>query len=426
MTDTKHTSQVTGKPAKKDDSDPNSISIQAAKEIIAARLLKITDKESVAMDTAYGRILACDVDSPINVPSFRASAMDGYAYRHAERENKLQISAQSLAGHPSEDHANANECHRITTGARVPDFADTVVQQENVSVNNNTITINQHSDISHHVRAAGSDSTKGASLMQRGQRLAAAQIATLTSHGFTEVEVIRPIKIAVFSTGDELAKPQDKLQRGHIYDANRALISGILKSPAVDINDLGIVKDTPEALQEVFTLSMDADVVISSGGVSVGDADFVRPVLEQMGELHMWKIAMKPGRPLTFGNLAKNNAYFGLPGNPVSAAITCMVFVLPALQLLTGQPVKELPRIKATLKTTLTKMPGRVEYQRGVLTLEENGLWSVSTTGIQDSHVVTSLHHANCFVELAYESAGAQASEEVMVIPFAHFSESLL
>jgi len=418
MTDPKHT--------EKSDADPNSISIQAAKEIISARLSKITEEQTVAIEKAYGRILAHDVESPINVPSFRASAMDGYAYRHAEGKKQLQISAHSLAGHPSDDSANANECHRITTGARVPDFADTVVQQENVSVKNNIITLNQQSEKGHHVRAAGSDSTKGSPLMQRGQRLAAAQIATLTSHGFKDVDVIRPVKVAIFSTGDELAKPEDKLDRGHIYDANRALLSGILKSPAVDINDLGIVKDTPQELRDVFALSMDADLVISSGGVSVGDADFVRPVLKQIGELHVWKIAMKPGRPLTFGNLAKNNAYFGLPGNPVSAAITCMIFVLPALQQLTGQPTNELPRIKAKLKTALSKLPGRVEYQRGVLTLEEDGFWSVSTTGIQDSHVVTSLHNANCFVELPYESSGAQTSDDVMVIPFAHFSESIL
>lgn len=352
--------------------------------------------------------------------------MDGYAYRHDEGSNTLAISAQSLAGHPSSDGANRFECHRITTGARVPEFADTVVQQENVEIKDDQLIIKQHPVKGFHVRVAGSDSQKDTLLMTSGQRLAAAQIASLYSHGITEVEVVRQVQVAVFSTGDELIEPGNTLETGQIYDANRALLSSLLNSPAVVVTDFGIVEDSVAALQNVFDRCADADLVLSSGGVSVGDADFVRPVLEEKGDLHVWKIAMKPGRPLTFGLLNKQQPYFGLPGNPVSAAVTCMMFVIPALQTLLQQTPTKLPRLTARLTSRLKKLPGRIEYQRGMLSQSESGDWVVSTTGLQDSHVVTSLHKANCFVELDFESAGAAAGEMASVIPFEHFSESIL
>jgi len=307
--------------------------------------------------------------------------MDGYAYRHAEGAHTLSVSARSLAGHPSDDQAQTNECHRITTGARVPDFADTVVQQENVEINDNNLVIKQHPIQGFHVRPAGSDSEKGSLLMRAGQRLAAAQIACLHSHGIVEITVLRRVEVAVFSTGDELVNAGGELKTGQIYDANRALLSALLESPAVNVTDFGIVEDSVPALEKVLTQCASADVVISSGGVSVGDADFVRPVLEKTGDLHMWKIAMKPGRPLTFGLLNKHQPYFGLPGNPVSAALTCIMFVMPALQTLLQQTTLQLPRINAKLTSELKKLPGRVEYQRGVLSNNDSGEWIVTTTG---------------------------------------------
>jgi len=400
--------------------------MEAAQKIIFSAMPALKQSERIPVASAIGRISAVDVFSPVNVPPFRASAMDGYAYRHHEGGNVLTISAHSLAGHPSTNDANPNECHRITTGARVPDFADTVVQQENVEIENSQLRVKQHPVSGFHVRVAGSDSQKDTLLMNKGQRLAAAQIATLYSHGIVEIDVLRVVNVAVFSTGDELVEPGHELAEGHIFDANRALLSALLNSPAVAVTDFGIVKDSVDALHNIFEQCMDADLVLSSGGVSVGDADFVRPVLDQKGELHVWKIAMKPGRPLTFGLLNKQQPYFGLPGNPVSAAVTCMMFVIPALQTLLQQPTAALPRIDAKLGTDLKKLPGRVEYQRGVLTQDEMGEWTVSTTGLQDSHVVTSLHKANCFVELDFDSAGAKEGELVPVIPFEHFCQSIL
>jgi len=408
------------------DADPNSISIEAALKEIISHVTTIDQFETVAVRQAFGRILSIDLNSPIDVPSFRASAMDGYAYKHADGAHDLYISDHSLAGHPSSNNANIRECHRITTGARVPDFADTVVQQENVKVSDNIVKIKQQPDKGHHVRAAGSDSAKGTLLMSKGQRIGAAQIATLCAHGIVEIDVYRPLKIAVFSTGDELIDTGDTLPAGCIYDANRALLCALLESPSVEVNDLGIVEDSVDALQNVFAHCGSSDLILSSGGVSVGDADFVRPVLERIGTLHIWKIAVKPGRPLTFGLLNDNQPYFGLPGNPVSAAVTCLLFVQPAIRRLLGQKSVEMPRISAQLNSPLKKLPGRVEYQRGLLEQDASGKWGVSTTGLQDSHVVSSLHKANCFIELGFDNAGAEVGETVAVVPFEHFTESVL
>ena len=212
------------------DADPNSISIEAALQTILNQVTPIDQIETIAVQQAYGRVLSADLNSPINVPAFRASAMDGYAYKHAEGAQDLTISDQSLAGHPSSNKANIHECHRITTGARVPDFADTVVQQENVEVNGNVVRIMQQPVKGHHVRAAGSDCVKGALLMSKGQRIGAAQIATLCSHGLVEINVYRSLKIAVFSTGDELTDAGSSLPDGCIYDANRALLTAMLNS----------------------------------------------------------------------------------------------------------------------------------------------------------------------------------------------------
>lgn len=408
------------------DADPNSISIEKAQQIIFAALPNITDNETLAVHLALGRVLASDVLAPIDVPSFRASAMDGYAYRHKESQTKLRISDTSLAGHPSSNSANQNECHRVTTGARIPDFADTVVQQENVSVDGDYITLEHQSAVGHHVRPIGSNSEKNTVLLRQGQRLGAAQIASLFAHGIQTISALRKLKVALFSTGDELIDNGGTLNEGEIFDANRALLANMLSQPSIHVIDLGIVADTVSALEKTLHQCNDADLVLSSGGVSVGDADFVRPVLEQMGKLHIWKIAVKPGRPLTFGKLHEKIPYFGLPGNPVSAAVTCLLFVKPAAKKMLGEKPADLPRVKAKLTTPLKKLPGRVEYQRGVVAQNEDGEWEVSTTGIQDSHVVTSLHVANCFIELGFDSPGAQADELVNIIPFAHFGEQIL
>ncbi len=416
MTDTNTTTES--------DADPNSISMEAARNIIFNAVPSISDAETIPVSSALGRISAQDLVSPINVPSFRASAMDGYALRHSEGNATLKIAGHSLAGHPCADQVNANECVRITTGARVPDFADTVVQQENVSVQDGLITIEKLPEVGHHIRLPGSDSSKNSPLITAGQYLGASQIAVLVSHGIVKLSVLRKVKVAIFSTGDELVEAGDDIPPGCIVDANRALLTGLLNRPSIDILDLGIVKDSEQALQTTFANTENADVVISSGGVSVGDADFVRTVLEQHGSLQLWKIAMKPGRPLTFGKLSEQQPYFGLPGNPVSAAVTCIMFVVPAIQYMLGQATAIQPKMTAILNSPVSKLAGRVEYQRGFLHQQDNGQWEVTTTGLQDSHVISSLHKANCFVELGMDSVGASIGDEVSVLPFQLFGDS--
>ncbi len=352
--------------------------------------------------------------------------MDGYAYRHAEGAQPLTIVGTSLAGHPFEGKIPPNACVRITTGAAVPDDADTVVMQENVTVVEQIVRIDTPPTNTFNVRNIGSDHTAGQKLLSAGVPLKAAEIALLASHGFSKINVKRKLQVAVLSTGDELHPAGEPLKPGGIYDSNRALLISMLQSPAIECVDAGICLDNIDTIKAAFKTIENADAVISTGGVSVGDADFVRTALQTSGTLAMWKIAMKPGRPLTFGKLSSGALFFGLPGNPVSAAITCLFFVKPALDSLLGKPAKDLITITATLDTNLRKLAGRVEYQRGVLSGNANEGYRVSTTGLQDSHVLTSLHKANCLVELPLSSTGAEAGDTVTTIPFSSIGDNLL
>jgi len=409
-----------------DDSDPNAITIEEARMRICQGLTPCIEHDLISCSAALGRVVANNVVCEVNVPSFRASAMDGYAVRVSECASPLVIAGQSLAGHPGEDSLVAFGAQRITTGARVPDDADAVVQQENVTIVGNTIRVDQQPVKGLHIRNPGTDSALGDTILRVGDRIGAAERAILAAHGVTHIKVLRKIRIAVFSTGDELIEPGRTCEPGQINDANRALLLSMLDESNVELTDLGIAADTEQDLQRVIDATNDADFVISSGGVSVGDADYVKTVLEQNGTMNIWKIAMKPGRPLTFGFLGESKAFFGLPGNPVSAAITCLMFVKPAIDYLCGIRADHLPALELKLKNGLKKRPGRVEYQRAIINQDRTGTWSVSTTGLQDSHVLTSLHKANCLIELPMTSNGARDGEVVRVYPFTHFARSPL
>jgi len=408
------------------DADINAITIEQAQELIQDRLIPFDENETLATVDAIGRVLSNDVYSPISVPGFRASAMDGYAIRTSDESVSLLISSTSLAGHPGPDRLPDGCCQRITTGARVPDDADAVVQQENTERSDDQITILKSAKPGLNIRLPGSDSKSGECLLQSGTLLQAAQLAVLAAHGIASIQVRRKLNIALFSTGDELNIPPSALATGQIYDANRPLLQALLTNPAIAVTDLGITKDSQAALTHTFEKAKFADIVISSGGVSVGDADHVRQVLEKIGSVDLWKIAMKPGRPLTFGFSNEDQAYFGLPGNPVSAALTTLLFVKPALRYVLGMEKKTYPPMYLPLSCDLHKLPGRVEYQRAIMSEDSQGDWTVGTTGLQDSHVLTSLHKANCLVELAIGSIGAKTGDSVRVIPFTHFSNSEL
>ena len=408
------------------DADPSAITIDEARARIEKSIRVELNTESVDLNSALGRITSADITSPMSVPSFRASAMDGYAVRVAESHEPLMLTGQSFAGHPGDNALAPFCCQRITTGARVPDDADAVVQQENVERVGDQIRIKQQPFVGLHVRDPGSDSTIGSHLISANSRLGPAEMGLLAAHGVTRIEVKRKMCIAMFSTGDELSQPGQSLKDGQIYDANRPLISTLLANSAIEIIDLGISKDTKRAIDDAFCRASEADFIVSSGGVSVGDADHVRAVLESHGRMELWKIAMKPGRPLTFGMYGAGQPYFGLPGNPVSAAITCLLFVKPAIDYALGIAKPLFPALKLPVCGVLTKNPGRVEYQRAIMQQSADGNWHVQTTGIQDSHVLSSLHKANCLIELPLESEGAVDGDIVNVYPFTHFGNAQL
>lgn len=407
------------------DSDPSALTIDQARSRIIAKLVSLNNSEKVESHEALGRIVHADILSPINVPSFRASAMDGYALRSHESRETLAISGESLAGHPGNNILAPKTCQRITTGARIPDDADAVVQQENVTVAGRLLTVNKHPEVGTHVRNPGSDSLQNSILIKRGAKIGAAEIALLASHGITDLLVAERLRIAIFSTGDELVEPGNKRKSGQIFDANRALLTSLLASPNNQVTDLGICPDTRADLAGFMSQANCHDIVISSGGVSVGDADHVKQVLGETGSVELWKIAMKPGRPLTFGLSNNKTPFFGLPGNPVSAALTCLLFVIPAIAYLLGTHHSIPPPLKLPLDGQLKKIPGRVEYQRAVIAKNEAGNWVARTTGIQDSHVLTSLHKANCLIELPINSSGANHGDAVTVYPFSSLSGNL-
>jgi len=400
----------------RDDADPNALPLGEARRRILAALRTIDEPDELPLLEAHGRIAARRITAPGDVPPFRASAMDGYAYRHADPGGHRDIVASSLAGHPGPDELTVGGCQRITTGARVPDQADTVVQQEDVTRLDGAITIEEHPVSGLNVREAGSAGKAGDVLVEPGERLGSASLAVLAAHGIDRVMAARRLRIGLLSTGDELREPSDALLPGQIHDANRVLLAALLRGPLVELFDLGIVIDTPEALVERIADASHLDLLITSGGVSVGDADHVRDVLGADGEIALWKIAIKPGRPLAFGRLHDGRVWFGLPGNPVSAAVTALLLVMPALQVMAGGTATPMPPTRsAVLLHAVSKRPGRVEYQRGRCHQASDGTLHVTSVGAQDSHVLRSLQRANCLIELPSESAGAHGGDTVAI-----------
>ena len=405
------------------DFDPESLSIEQALTLVRNLAPEVSDTESLPLTEAYGRTLASDLRSPVDVPAARNSAMDGYAVRFEDLnmsgETRLSLIGKSLAGHPFNHAVNPDTAVRITTGALIPDEADCIIMQEHVELDSDTLIIPQRSHKKgQHVREAGSDIRNGSTVVSAGSYLEAAELGLAAATGHSHVEVYRKLTAAVFSTGDELVTPGENPGHGQIYDSNRYTLTGLLHQAGVQVLDLGIVSDTPDAVRDAFKRAADCDLVISTGGVSVGEADYIRQILEESGELHGWKVAMKPGRPLTVGKLSDDCLFFGLPGNPVSGMVTFHLFVAEALRKMQTRPARELLSFNAICQSQLKKLPGRVEFQRGLLSRNENSDWTVSTTGLQDSHVLTSMHKANCFIVLPLEASGANVGDNVEVIPF--------
>jgi molybdopterin molybdotransferase len=402
------------------DYDPNSMPVAKAREYIRAFLTPVSASERVAIRAALGRVLAEDIRSAIAVPGQDNSAMDGYAMRFADLKPDapaaLRIVGTSFAGRPFEGTVGAGQAVRIMTGGIMPAGADTVVMQERVSVTGAEVTIPGGQQKGQNVRLTGCDIARNAVVFKCGQILRPAELGMIASLGIGEVSVFRRLRVAFFSTGDELVAIGSPLQPGQLYDSNRYTLYGVLTRLGVEILDMGVIRDDPAAVERAFAQAAGAaDVVITSGGVSVGDADYVKQILDKLGEVLFWKIAMKPGRPLAYGKIGQAH-FFGLPGNPVSALVTFYQFVRDALLVLMGSPEPApLPMLKAVCTTPIRKAPGRTEFQRGILSADAQGNWTVRVTGDQSSAILSSMSQANCFIVLPDAQGNTPAGATVDV-----------
>jgi len=397
------------------------ISLEQALEKMLSQISPLQQSESIALTAAAGRITAAPVISPIDVPPFANSAMDGYAVRLTDLQANapLPVAGKAFAGAPFDGDWPAGTCVRIMTGAPVPAGAEAVIMQEQAEVGDAGVRFTAEVQAGQNIRLAGEDIRQGAGVLPAGIRLGAAQLPLLASLGVAEVQVVRKLKVAVFSTGDELQPVGQPLQAGQIYDTNRFAVRLMLEQLGCETLDLGIIRDDQNALRAAFEQAdRQADVVISSGGVSVGEADYTKQMLDELGEVGFWKLAIKPGKPFAFGKL-KQAWFCGLPGNPVSAALTFYQLVQPLLAKLAGHSDWHLPpRLQARALTPLKKAPGRLDFQRGVFSSNAQGELEVSTTGHQGSHVFSSFCQGNCFIVLERERGSVAVGEKVDIEPF--------
>lgn len=408
------------------DYDPNSLSVDRARRFILEQLEPIAASERVALRSALGRVLAEDVIAPCNVPAHDNSAMDGYAVHHADLSpdapSRLKVRGVALAGKSFAGSIGPGECVRIMTGAVPPAGTDTVVIQEVVATEGELgeiVVVPPGQRLGQHIRLAGEDLAAGKPALAAGRLVRPAELGLIASLGFAEISVKRRLRVAFFSTGDELCSIGSPLREGEVYDSNRYTLFGMLTRMGCDVLDLGVVGDDPAALEAAFRRAAEsADVVLTSGGVSVGDADFVKQLMQQLGEVLFWKIAMKPGRPMAFGRIREGSRaawLFGLPGNPVAVMTTFYQFVRDALYTLMGaDPVPRVPLLPAVCTAPIRKAPGRTEFQRGILAAED-GRWVVRPTGAQGSGILRSMSDANCFIVLGPEQSGVAAGETVSV-----------
>jgi len=409
-------------PSCADDVDHNNLTVEQARQRIHDLLSPISSWQKVSLRQALRQVLHQSVVSPRQVPPYNNSAMDGYALQSADIKNapfSLNNVGVAFAGKPYQGHVEAGQCIRIMTGAKIPDGCDTVVMQEQVESDNQTITIHTDVKAGQNVRLAGEDIDCGDTVLPAGRRLTSADLGLLASLGIAEVVTYRPLRVAFFSTGDELCGLGEHLGDGQIYDSNRYTLYGMLSELNIDVIDMGVIPDNRAALKIALEqAAADADVIISSGGVSVGDADYVKDMLAELGQVNFWKIAMRPGRPLAFGQIGEA-MFFGLPGNPVSVMVTFYQFVQPALKRLAGESDTLPIIIEVPCDNAIKKRAGRFEFQRGILFRNNEGQLRVSTTGAQGSGILRSMSMANCFILLEENCDGLSAGSLVNVQPFA-------
>lgn len=398
------------------------LTLEQARNKMLDSITPVSDAIKIDIMNTYGRVLAEDVLSPINVPGYKNSAMDGYAVKAADlpsSDNRVfkQVGI-SWAGKPYDGTVNNNECIRIMTGAKLPDDTDTVIMQEHISKEGDNIIIGSGHKAEQNVRCAGEDIQKGATVLSKGKLIKAAEMGLLASLGLAKVKVIRPLKVSFFSTGDEIKSVGQTLQDGQIYDSNRYTIFGMLQKLNIEIHDMGVIPDDRKKIEDAFlTAAENSDVIITSGGVSVGDADFVKETLEKLGQINFWKLAMKPGKPLAFGTV-KDAMFLGLPGNPVSVMATFYQLGLPAIHRLSGNKNYTQVITKAKVTEPFYKRPGRLDFQRAIFSYDDKGELVVKGVGMQASHILSGMSLANCFAIIPAESGTVNPGEIIDIQPF--------
>ncbi|RJG00368.1 gephyrin-like molybdotransferase Glp [Noviherbaspirillum sedimenti] len=408
--------------------DPEALPVEQAQQIIRQCVAPVTGMERLALRSALGRVLAEDIVSPINVPAHDNSAMDGYALRGADlsagQPAHLRIVGKAFAGAGFAGRVEAGACVRIMTGAPMPDGCDTVVPQECVqAATDAAVTLPAGIvKMGDNRRLQGEDLRAGSPALLAGRTLRPADLGLLASLGMAEVPVRRRLRVAFFSAGDELRSLGEPLAPGCVYDSNRYTLYGMLVRLGCEILDMGVVRDDPAALEAALRSACEnADVIITSGGVSVGEADYTKEIMAQLGDVQFWKIAMRPGRPMAFGRIASNGRsawLFGLPGNPVAVMVSFYFFARPALLSMMGASDAPLPLLRVAAQSPIRKKPDRTEYQRGILSHDSEGRPQVRITGAQGSGILRSMSEANCMVILPHDHGSVQAGDPVDVLLF--------
>ena len=419
---------IRNQPSCTDINESGLIPFDEALRLILSAVSEISGIEQLPIEQARSRISDEDIISPINVPSHTNSAVDGYALHSAElpdkgQTRKLEIATgTAFAGSPYEGPVATEQCVRIMTGAAMPEGLDTVIMQEHTERLENSILIADSHRKGQNVRQAGEDLQQGQTVLKTGKWLTPPDIGLIASLGTAEIIVKRKLRIAIASTGDEVFNIGSLPSPGGIYDSNRYTLSAALDRPDIEVINLGILEDSPDALLKKFNAASSyADMIISTGGVSVGDADHTRTALQISGNINFWKVAIKPGRPLAFGQIA-DSIFFGLPGNPVAVMVTFYLFVLPAIEKMLGIRDRPLaPTLLARTTESIRKKSGRTEVPRGILEQSENGEWTVRTTGKQGSGILSSMSAANAFILLPHESSAIREGEWVTVLPFSGY-----
>ncbi|EKG2655820.1 bifunctional molybdopterin-guanine dinucleotide biosynthesis adaptor protein MobB/molybdopterin molybdotransferase MoeA [Vibrio parahaemolyticus] len=402
-----------------DTLSPAFLSVVQGQEKILSLVNTVSGIEACKIENAYGRVLAEHIISPVNVPQYTNSAMDGYAIRSDDvNRDSYQVVAEVMAGHAYDQPLEVGQAVKIMTGAPTPRNGDTVVMREQASQEGDKVTFNgSNIKAGQNVRQAGEDLAIGSDVFTAGTRLASPEMGMIASLGFGEANVFRKLKVAVFSTGDEVQAPGTEQKANSIYDSNRFTIMGMLEKLGCEILDFGILEDNEQLMIEALeNASSQADVVMTSGGVSVGDADYIKLALDKLGQIDFWRINMRPGRPLAFGQI-NNKPFFGLPGNPVAVMVSFINFVEPALRKMQGEQGWKPLKVNAIATENLRSRQGRTEFSRGIYELDNTGRLTVRTTGKQGSGILRSMSEANCLIEISPAIDTVKAGESVTIIP---------